>query len=136
MATFYKASDLVKSQRERMARVVKASDDSTMKVAEIARGHAVALTSGPPLKRKRAGKLQFKRRGLPIGEESGELARSWRVRRTKIGSFYLTSSARHAPFVLPLSGKRDRGFWREMSRRVIAAAREVHQQGLRRALKG
>lgn len=136
MAFYRNAGDLAKAQEARLKRVIQAADTATMQVAEIAKKEAVALTSGPPLKRKRRGQLQFKKRGLPIGEASGELARSWGVRRARFGYFYLYSTAKHAPFVLPLSGKRDRGFWREMRRRVKAAAKAVHEQGLRRALKG
>ena len=136
MANYRSAEQLAKAQEERFRRVVRAADESTMKVAQMAKAHAIYLTTGTPLKRKKRGQVQFKKRGLPIGEQSGELSRSWGVRRARFGYFYLYNTARHAPFVLPLSGQRDRGFWREMGRRVRASARAIHEQGLRRALKG
>jgi hypothetical protein len=166
MATFTRAGDLARHQRERTERLYRSILAASEESARIAREEAEKLTSGTtstreltqaghPFARAR-GANRFGGRGrgtvslmrsyplVPINEQSGRLRRSWRIFRRRDpekGSvaFQLQNIAPESKYVLAPGGTArmiDRGFWNELNRRVLPKIRRKHLDIWRAALRG
>ena len=147
MATFTRAEDLARHQRERAKRVQRSMELGSQEVAESAKRHASLLVSGfistkdlarldhPFARRHGSARLPV----LPINMQSGRLRNSLRVFKRKTGDvtmWRLQFMAPYAKFVLSPTGTKrmlPRNFWNALRLHVERVNTPTMRRFLRNA---